>query len=212
MTSQDPAPPVVDAARRTPVLVGLGRAALVGAALLWLAVALFGPDDLRDASGTFVKAYVGAVTLLALLGPWLLLPVGSSAHATYDDDGVLSVVTVLGVQHVDLGDLRRVGAVRFYWRAGYDQYLYLRGPGPRVAWVMLDGTRSLSGAALARLVRTVRERPGIATARARAVLRIEPAPGPAQRYAQGLLTGVIAFPLFALWTWVVLATFLIVPL
>lgn len=202
---------MVAAPRRTPLLVGAGRTALVVAALVWLAAALFGTDDLSSATSPLGPAYVGTAVAFAMLAPWLLLPVGTSAHATYDDDGVLSVVTVLGVQHIDLGDLRRVGALKVYWRAGYDQYLYLRGPGPRMAWLMLDDTRSLSGHALTQLARTTSRRPEIVTARGRALLRIDPRPGLAHRFALGASTGVVATVVLGCWTWVVLYTFLAVP-
>lgn len=185
-------------------MVVLGRVVLVAAPLLWLAAARFGPDPDRGLS----LPWFLAVWTVAFLSPWLLLPVGSAATATLTD-GTLTVVTVLGPRRVDLDDLRRIGALTVYWRAGTrDRYVYLRGPGPRVLWVLVDDGAPVPGPVRAGLVRAAVRAPGIVSARARAALGVDPVPTRARRFAQEAFTFVVGSALLVGWWCAVVVAFL----
>lgn len=189
------------------MLVVLGRVVLVAAPLLWLAVARFGPDAGRGLS----LPWFLAVWTVAFLSPWLLLPVGSAATATVAD-GTLTVVTVLGTRRVPLDDLRRIGALTVYGRAGSrDQYVYLRGPGPRVLWLHVDDGAPVRGPVRAELVRAAMRCPGIVSARARAVLGVEPVPTRARRLAQEAFTFIAGSALLVGWWCAVVVAFLAPP-
>ena len=193
MTRQEA--PGIARTTRTPVLIALGRAALVMAPVLWATGALLGPDLTEPDPG---KPYVVTALCLGFVSPWLLLPVGTTSHATLRGS-TLSVVTVLGTRHVDLDDLHRIGALTVHWKTGRDRYAYLRGPGLRVAWVLLEDSSSLAGRVRGHLVRTSMARPGVVTARGRALLGVDPVPGRLRRLAQESCAFAVGFPLVVCW-------------
>lgn len=183
MTSRDTSPPLGRQTGRPPALILLGRVVLVAAPLLWVAATALRSSGLTAHGIDLFQAYVLAALAIGSLSPWLLLPVGTTAHATLTD-GTLEVVTVLGTRRIDLDDLRRVGAVKVWWQQGDpDLYLYLRGPGLRVVWLLVGDTPWVSSAVRTRLARTAARRPGVATPQARAALRIDPRPGRAHLLA-----------------------------
>lgn len=175
-----------------PVLVVAGR--LVAPS--WVPV----PDADHDA---LLLAFTLTTLFLACATPWLLLPVGPASGVRVDDDGRLTVPTVLGTRRLDLADLRRVDALTVWGRGGNDHYLSLRA-GRRWVVLALGGAPQVPSAVRRRVGDAARERPEVLSERAHAILGIAPVPSRSRRVVLGVIAFVVGS--LAYWAWVLVVT------
>lgn len=193
--------------------VWLGRAALVLVPVMWAVAHAtrsvwsrgWTPGELPD--HPIATAITWAALAVGCMSPFLLLPSGTMRDAALDD-GILTIMTVLGRRRIDLGRLRKVGSLSLVGRRDdQDAYLlYLRSSGGRWVLVSLGTSRRMPREVRRRIVAAMEERPGVVSVRARATLRFGEMPSLGQVLARATMTvvllpaayGVSAFVVFSL--------------